>query len=368
MEPKKIVICGGHLTPALAVISELQKKGGWEIYYLGRKYAMEGEKTPAAESQIIPQLGVSFMAFNPGRLQRRFTRYTIPSLLRIPFGFLRALTLLLQIRPQTILSFGGYVSVPVVIAGWLLRIPILTHEQTVVFGLASKINAFFANKVAVSFPESLKYFSKKKAVLTGNPIREEIFKIKKPAWSPILDSRFPMIYITGGSQGSHVINKAVNEIVTQLLEKYMVIHQTGAKDYPSMLQTADRISPELKSRYFIVSFINPSEIGWVFKEADLIVSRSGANTVSEIAALGKPALFIPLLGSYQDEQTKNAQMLVMAGTAEILPQEKLSGETLLGMISQMMADLEKYQKQSFMAQKLVNLDAGRELVRALETI
>lgn len=370
MQSKKIVITGGHLAPALAVITELQKRGGWEIYYLGRKTAMEESNTSSVESRVIPTLGVEFIPISTGRLQRRFTRYTIPSLLRIPLGFFQALMQLRRIKPDVICSFGGYVSVPIVVVGKLLRIPILTHEQTVVFGLASKIDSFFADKVAVSFKESLTHFPKSKVVLTGNPIREEIFKMengKCPAEQDLappekMENGLPIIYITGGGQGARVINEAVLAILPQLLEKYIVIHQCGDLDYENIQHTTNNIESTLRNRYFLVSYIDSKDIGWVFNKSSLIVSRAGANTICEIAALGKPALFIPIPWSYQDEQTKNAQMLVGAGTAEILPQTQLTGKTLLTEISQMMENLEKYQKNAQKAKSLITLDGGKKLV------
>lgn len=356
----KIVITGGHLAPAMAVISELEQREDWEIYFIGRKHTIEGDKTPSVESKIIPQLGIKFFSISTGRLQRRFTRYTIPSLLKIPLGFFQSLWLLLKIRPHLICSFGGYVSVPVVMAAWLFRIRILTHEQTVVFGLASKINSVFADKIAVSFPESIKYFSKKKMVLTGNPIREEIFKTKKPGWFPNTQSiSRPLLYVTGGNQGSHLLNKTVSEILPELLRYYTVIHQAGARDYDLLKKQSNN------EHYSLLSYIHPEEVGWVLNKADLIISRSGANTVCEIAALGKPAIFIPIPWSYQNEQMKNAQMLVEAGTSEILLQSELNGSNLLAKIKQMTDNLEQYQKHSFEAKKIIRLDAVDNIVKEL---
>ncbi|MFZ5366434.1 MAG: UDP-N-acetylglucosamine--N-acetylmuramyl-(pentapeptide) pyrophosphoryl-undecaprenol N-acetylglucosamine transferase [Patescibacteria group bacterium] len=358
---KRIVICGGHLTPAQAVIEELKKEDRWQIYYFGRKYAMEGKRVPSAESKIIPLLGIKFIPIAAGRLQRKFTRFTIPSLLRVPLGFFQSLYWLLKIRPLVICSFGGYVSVPVVLAGWLLRIPILTHEQTTVFGLASKINSFFASKIAVSFPESLKFFPKEKVILTGNPIRQEIFKIRKPSHFPLRPSPFPLIYITGGNQGAKVINRAVLEILPKLLGKYTIIHQCGELDY-------ENLKLDLRENYILTKYVGLEDIGWVLNKADLIVSRAGANIVCEIAALGKPALFIPIPWSYQDEQTKNAQMLVKAGIAEILPQKELTGPSLLNKISEMMANLEKYQRNAPEAKKLIKPDSSLKIVKELNDL
>ena len=235
---KKIVITGGHLTPAQAVIEELKKEGNWEIYYFGRRFSFEGESSPSVESLVIPKMGVKFISLPAGRLQRKFSRYTFISLLRIPVGFFIALSWLVKIRPAVILSFGGYVSVPAVLAGWLLRIPVLTHEQTVVSGFANRIDGFFAKKILVSFPESLKDFPSGKVVLTGNPIRKEVFNCPCLAGRQELsivncqlsDEPLPLIYITGGSQGSQIINRAVVEVLPNLLEKYRIVHQCGKLD------------------------------------------------------------------------------------------------------------------------------------------
>lgn len=362
MEKKKIVITGGVLTPAMAVIAELQRRGGWEIYYFGRKHTMEGDKNLSAEAKIIPKLGVEFIPLVAGRLQRRFTRYTIPALLHVPVGFLQAWIALRKVKPDIICSFGGYVSVPVVIAGWLLRVPILTHEQTVVFGLASKINAFFAQRIAVSFASCVNHFPKKKVVLAGNPIRREIFSYKKaPDWVTTT-SHLPVIYITGGNQGSHLINQAVVAALPRLLEKFVVIHQTGARDYEEISKIKYQIPKEGQGRYFITLYVGSEEIGWIYNKADLIVSRAGANTVCEIAVLGKPAILIPIPWSYQDEQTKNAKMLVEAGLVELLPQSELSGESLVKKIFDMAGRLSAYHQKASKAKELIILDGDKKIV------
>jgi len=300
-----IVITGSHLTPALAVIDELKKRGEKKIYYLGRRYTLEGVKIPSVESRLLPQKGIKFIPIPAGRLQRRFTRYTIPSLLRVPLGVLASLYYLLKIRPKAVISFGGYVSVPVVFAARILGIPSLTHEQTTVLGLANKINSFFTDKIAISFPESARFFPRQKTVLTGNPIRKEIFTVQKPLFK--LDPKRKTVYITGGNQG-----------------EYNVIHQCGAKDFPLLKRKKKRLPPDCQKHYFLTDYIFPENIGWVFKNADLVVSRGGANTITELLALKKRALIIPIPWTAHHEQEKNARLIKRAGLGDILPQEKLT--------------------------------------------
>lgn len=310
---KKILLIGGHLTPALALIPEL-KKNGFEIFFVGRKFAMEQDNVPSKEFKQITKLKIPFYQISTGRLQRRLTPYTLNSLLKIPLGFFRGLIILHTVKPNIVLSFGGYVALPVVIAAKIMKIKIVTHEQTVTIGLANKIISKLSDLILVSHEESLKYFPQNKTVLTGNPLREEIFLNNK---------KLPFdnfIYITGGNQGSHSINVAVEKNLNNLLNKYSIIHQTGSgvnfKDFK-------RLSRIKRDNYLVFPYIDSENIGSVLNKSCLIISRSGANTISEILALKKPAIFIPLPGSAGNEQYKNAQKLESLGVAKIVNQKNL---------------------------------------------
>lgn len=352
---KKIVITGGHLTPALAVIEELQKRGGWEIYFFGRKYAAEGDKTPSLESEIIPEKGIPFIPISAGRLQRRFTRYTIPAALRLPLGFFQALYHLARFRPNLILSFGGYVSVPVVIAGWFLRIPSLTHEQTTTVGLGTKINSLFAKKICLSWPTTLKIFPKEKEVLTGNPIRREIFKVNQKVWQNLgFEKNKPLILVAGGNQGSHVINTAIEGCLREILANYNLFHQVGQLDLAGFRKLEQK-------NYRIAGFVKGADWGTLFNKADLVISRAGINTLTELGALGKPMLLIPIPWLFGDEQTRNAQMFKAAGVAEIIPQDELNSDLLLKTIKKMFANLDYYRQNSGRAKKLVIPEATAKI-------
>ena len=223
---------------------------------------MEGDKTPSIESVLVPQLGVRFLTIHPGRLQRSFSRRTIPALLRTPWGVVESFFLLLRESPAVVASFGGYVALPVVISAWMLRIPVVTHEQTVVIGLANRIIAFFATRIAVSFESSLKYFPSRKVVLTGNPVRQEIFEVRSKRFS--FTTRRPVIYVTAGNQGSHIINTTVGEILLKLLERYVVVHQAGAAgitdDFEVLSKKAASLPQHLKRYYYLERYIGPEDI------------------------------------------------------------------------------------------------------------
>lgn len=353
------MITGGHLTPALAVIEELQKQGGWEIYFFGREHATEGDQALSVEKQVIPPLGIKFISLAAGRLQRRFTRYTIPAALRLPLGFFQALYHLVRLRPAVILSFGGYVGVPVILAGWLLRIPGITHEQTTVVGLGTKINAFFCRKVALSWPQTMGNFPPEKAVLTGNPIRREIFKSSAKAWQSFGFAKGkPLILVSGGNQGSRVINAAVAGCLDQLLVANNLFHQVGQSDLASFRKLE-------RKNYRVAGFVKGVDWGTLLNKADLVVSRAGINTLTELGSLGKPMLLIPLPWLFENEQTKNAQMFKEAGIAEIIPQDELSSGRLLNTINDMMANLARYQKNASRIQKLVVPEAAIKLVKLI---
>lgn len=361
----KVLLTGAHLTPAIAVIKELKKETDIHIVYVGRRTTMEGDRTESIESKIIPSLGIKFIPIIAGRLQRGFSVYSITSLLKIPIGFIQALYIVLSEKPNVVLSFGGYVSVPVTLAAWLFSIPIIIHEQTLVTGLANKISAFFADKVALSFSDGL---SQKKAFLSGNPIRPEVTSPLKTVDSKYKEifnnakkNKMPVVYITGGNQGSHVINQAVEQALDKLLNMAFIIHQTG----DSKFKDYDRLKLLQNERYIVERWIG-EEIGYILSRIDLVVSRAGANTLTELSFWGKPALVVPLPHLHQDEQNKNAKFFAQLGLVTILPQPKLSPESLYKQISEMIKNLEIFKRRSKDARVVVIPDASKRI--ALETV
>lgn len=355
----KIIVTGGHLTPALATIEELRKKEGIEVVFIGRSHATEGDKAPSAESLVIPTLGIKFYGIKPGRLQRRFTRYTLRSLAKAPLGLLQSLGILSRERPQAILSFGSYVALPTVLAGWILGIPIITHEQTLKSGLSNKIIAAFAKKIAVSWEESLQQFPKNKAVMVGNPIRSDLLKIDRRRVSR------PTIYITGGNQGAHILNEMVLEILKELLSRYQVIHQTGGsevnKDFETLVAFSSQLPLRLKNRYKVAKWFDTGETVDIFSRVSLLVGRSGANTVFETMALGIPAVFVPLAIAAGDEQTKNAKLMESLGAAIIVPEERLTPKRLLAAINLISDNYKQYTEAAKKARRSLNLNAAKAL-------
>lgn len=357
----KIVICGGHLTPAISVIEELSRDD--QVYYFGRKFAIEGDNAVSFEYKTISDLGVRFIEIKTGRYQRKFTKYTISSLLKMPRGFISAFKELLKIKPDVVVGFGGYVSVPVCFSAKLLNIPIVIHEQTLEAGFANKVLSKVAQKICISFDSSEKFFPSSKIILTGNPIRSDLFNPTQK-YSNLIK---PVIYITGGSVGSHAINLVVMNSLSKLLQKYTIIHQTGAseefRDFDKLNALKKQLNKELGDRYILAKFINVEEVGEILKISDLVVGRSGINTVTELITFKKPSILIPLPVSQKNEQYKNALFVNKLGLGEIIEQKNLSSQSLINSVNLMMEKISSYKlKNEF---NLLQRDSARKIVEVI---
>lgn len=374
----KIAITGGHITPAIAIIDELKRRDSKvKIIYFGRRYSFEGDKVLSNDLKIISRIkGVQYVNLETGRLQREFTKHTIASLFKIPRGFIQAYKELKKEKPKLILSFGGYLALPVVITGFILRIPIITHEQTVTVGLSNRIVSLFARKILVSWERSKQYFSEKKTVAVGIPVRKEIYKMDKNSLSTLptplrkilkekLDKpQLKLIYVTGGNQGSQTINKAIWEILTELLKNYYIIHQCGHKDWEAIQRGKIKL-PLTNKRYHLSPWLDSLEVGWVIRSADLIISRAGANTVYELGILGKPSLFIPIPYVVNNEQQKNAEILSDAGLARILSQNNLKPWKLKSTVDEMFVNIDEYRQKGIDFRSQMRLDAASQIVEQI---
>ena len=365
---------GGHFSPALAVIEQMPKD--WEVLLVGRKYAFEGDSALSLEYQTAQRLGLLFEPLTTGRFQRKLTRHTLTSLAKMPLGFAQAKKSIAKFQPDVVLSFGGYISVPVVLAAAVQRLPIVIHEQTFRAGLANKFALRFATRICISWKESTQFFPKQKTVLTGNPLRKEFFSYSSSKGeSPhreVLDSartikNYPLIYITGGSGGAHGINVLIEECLEKLLEKFNIIHQTGdAKefgDYDRLEKAKAQLPQELQKRYEVKKFIEPEKVINILQQADLVISRSGINTVTELLYLGKPSLFIPLPYGQQHEQLVNANFVKKIGLAEVVDQLRISPEELFQKVIDMIFRLDSYQSHSTEARKLIHTDAAGKIIK-----
>lgn len=327
---KKIIITGTHTTPAIELINQLQKdeKINWEISYIGRCYNSSVDTQPSIESKLIPETGTKFFGIQCGKFDRRWLLNTIRGIPQIFTGFQNANSLIKKIKPDIVVSFGGYVSVPVILSAKLNHIKSITHEQTFTNSLSTKINSLFVNKIALSFP-SKKY--NKKSIVTGNLLRQDIYNQKSKLFENLIQNKKrPIIYVTAGNQGSKILNNCILSILPDL-KNFTIIHQTGQTDYSQIKQFSVN-----QNNYHVFDYIKQSDIGWVLNNANIIIGRSGANTSQEIVALNKKSILIPLLISQQDEQILNAKWVrhQLPNITTIIYQQNLTPKNLLRKIKQ----------------------------------
>jgi len=251
---------------------------------------------------------------------------------------------LLRIKPAVIISFGGYLAAPVVLSGWLLGIPSITHEQTIVTGYANKFIALFAKKVLISWESSAEYFPKKKVVYSGLPLRESIFEQRSTSF--VSQNSLPTIYITAGKTGSHILNRVVRESLAELLSFCNVIHQCGDnsnfKDYQDLQTLYAEIDPLCIGEFYLRKFVFETEVGEALNTASVVISRSGAHICGELFVLEKPSLLIPIPWVSHNEQQRNAELLEKAGLSKILKEADLNQVNFVNAIKDIVFHLDDY--------------------------
>jgi len=364
--PPRIVLTGGHAaTPALGTVEEtLARQKDWKLYWIGPNSAMETAKIATAAEKTLHEYGVVIRKIVAGRALRRGHLFTLlKAYLKIPFGFVHAFWEVVKIRPQAVVSFGGFAALPVVFSSWLMRIPVIIHEQITGAGLANKISSPFAKKIAVARGESLKFFPKGKTQVIGNPQVAKFFNISR---KPTI-GKPPTLFITGGSSGSQIINEVVKKLLNRLLKDYFVIQQTGENNLEEFLDLKVGLQKTSQDRYEVFGYANPKDMADFFSKADIIISRAGANTVSDIVASLRPAILIPIPWSIGDEQTKNAQRAQETGLVTIIKQDDLTEEKLMTEITRLKANWQEivdaantsgYDLDKYASQKLVDLIEG----------
>ncbi len=348
----KIMVTGAHFTPAQAVIEELKKFPDIEIVYIGRKYTQEGYKALSVESKVLSSLGIKFIPIIAGRLRRNFDFWTIISFLKIPVGFIQSFFILLREKPNVTLSFGGYVSVPVVFNSWILSVPIMIHEQTLISGIASSITHIFADKIALSFEKESSKNGKE--ILTGNPIRQRLLNPSKKPSLELKDfvknafrGKLPLIYITGGNQGSDIINENISLILERLTETFFICHQVGdsKKNYFDTLQ-AQKNKLKNGHRYLVKKWFEVEDLALIYRNSDLVISRAGINTLVELDYFQIKALVIPIPFIFKNEQVKNAKYFEKQCLCEVIYQDNLNPQVLFSKIKTLIRNNSKKQRDN----------------------
>ncbi|MBR7829389.1 UDP-N-acetylglucosamine--N-acetylmuramyl-(pentapeptide) pyrophosphoryl-undecaprenol N-acetylglucosamine transferase [Actinospica sp. MGRD01-02] len=370
--PVRVIVTGGgtggHVYPALTTVNALravlaEQGRALSVSWVGARGKLE--------ERIAGEHGIEFLPVATGKLRRArnplgmLTWTNIKDLARVPWGAVQACGIVRRLRPDVVVGFGGYVAVPVSVAAWLCRRPLVIHEQTVRLGLANRILARLAKVTAVSSESTLGLLpGGARAELVGNPIRAELFGGEPDRAVAALgldgfDRALPTVYVTGGALGARQINNLIVESLPWLLKQANVVHQCGAAEIDRMREAATALSPELAPRYHVAEFIG-AELPDLFALADLVVARSGAGTIAELSALGKPAVLIPLASSAGGEQSFNARYLDERGAARALLGE-VTGEDLRAAIGALLDDPAARGKMAEHARELGKPDAARTL-------
>ncbi len=338
-------ISGGHTFPLVAVARALRKKfslassvGGreTEFLFIGSQGSFEND---AMVQENIPTKYVL-----TGKWRRYFSLWNIVDPFKIPIGFIQALWYLLIFMPDAVFSKGGSASVPVVLAAWVYRIPVLIHDSDAVAGRANRFLARFVSRIAIAYPGAHNFFPIEKTILTGNPIREELLLGESDRFVKQfgLSLEKPILLVLGGSQGAQTLNVAVLRILPQLLEKNIqVVHQTGNKNYENVVSSVEAYGLKIgESGYVPKAFLSVLELADVLKVATLVLSRAGAGSIAELAALKKASILVPLLGAANDEQRMNAYDVAALGGALVLEDTNLGEHILLEKIQELLSQPE----------------------------
>lgn len=328
---KKIVLTGGgtagHVTPNIALIPALQKEG-YDVHYIGSYNGIE--------KKLLEDLNIPYYGISSGKLRRYFDIKNFQDPFRVIKGYTQASKLLKQLKPDVVFSKGGFVTVPVVLAAKRRGIPTILHESDITPGLANKICIPCANKICANFPETLTHLPSGKAIITGTPIRQELFNGDKERGLKFtgLTNDKPILLVIGGSLGSAAINEAVRNALPELLKKFQVIHLCGkGKVYDSLVGTPGYVQYEYVQE----------ELCDLLSCASAVISRAGANVICELVALHIPNILIPLpAASSRGDQILNAESFRKQGFSHVIQEEDLTKESLLDGIDKILNNRIEY--------------------------
>lgn len=319
--------------PNIAIIQELRDRNSdLEFLYIGEKDSLE--------QKLMKRLGVPFKPILCGKLRRYFSLKNFSDLFKIPIGIWQSLFAILKFKPTAIFCKGGYVSFPVAFAGWMTRVPVYLHESDVVPGLANRISSKFADTICVSFEEGKKFFPPHKVVYTGNPVRRELNHGDKKRGKKYagFNQDIPVLFFMGGSQGADYINKVVWNNINSLLSKYNVVHICGE----GKVKNPEEILKMLGNDTYLASYrafaFVDKELRDLYTLSDVIISRAGANTLSEIKYFNKPSILIPLSKKVsRGDQLKNAEVFAREHKVVVMNEENFENEEFIKNIEELVA-------------------------------
>ncbi len=354
---------GGHFYPLMAVaerLTEARAAGrSLSLYYFGP------DQYNAAE---LEQNGISFVRIPAGKRRKYFSPLNLIDPFKTLYGMVVAVFQLYRIYPDVVFSKGGFTSVPVVLAAWLLRIPIMIHESDSKPGSANKLAARFARYIAIAYDEVAGYFPAGKVAQVGIPIRRSFMTPhERPlAMLGLLEDR-PLVFVTGGSLGAQRINNLILETLDELLPYYTILHQTGPANETEVRKTAVELigDQNLLARYFAKGTLTGNEMHYALNAAAVVISRAGAGSIFEIAHNGKPSIIIPIPEDISHDQRTNAYAYARTGAASVLEEGNLTDGLLTAEITRIMGDSALYSQMSTAAKAFARHDAAEVIANTL---
>lgn len=350
---------GGHSYPLIAIIEQLstiieeEKLEQVHLYYFSDK--------PFTDD-VMNKHAITFVAVSTGKMRVYASIKNILDILKTFFGIFSVLWKVFRVYPDVIVSKGGYVSFPVLVAAWILGIPTIVHESDTVPGRVNIWAGKKAARIAVNFPEAVDYFPKEKVSLTGHPIRRSITTPIQTGGREYfgLSSLIPTIGVWGGSQGAQTINTLLVELLPELLSEFQVIHQTGDVTFEQTTRDAQILlaDNQYKKRYVPLANLNDEQLKFFAGAVDIIISRSGSS-IFEIAAWGKPSILIPYPIAHGDHQKKNAYYFARAGAATVLEEKNLTASILKNEIQTLFSNKELSAQMSKKVHTLYSPNAGK---------
>ncbi len=339
---------GGHVIPAIAIADALRSLYQAEVRFVGTERGLE--------TRLVPQAGYPLELITVGQLNQVDLATRIKTLVKLPAGVFDCMRLLRRWRPQAVVGVGGYASGPAMLGAILQRVPTLAFEPNAVPGMANRLVGKRVTRAAVNFAATLAYF--RNAEITGIPVRSEFFAIPHR-----LPDTAPRLLVFGGSQGARAFNQAMPAIAKALLAVLpglTILHQAGARHAETTL-AAYTASGADTQRWQVQAFLD--DMPRQFAASDLILARSGASTVAELAAAGKPSLLIPFPRAADDHQRKNAEVLVEAGAAAMLLEDQMSADTLLQTLCELIGNPERLMRMGDSARGLARPDAAQRIAQ-----
>jgi len=335
---------GGHVIPALAIAQQLQKDYAAEVLFIGTARGIE--------NRLVPAAGFPLRLVQVGALNRVSLKTRLKTVFDLPRALWDSRRILSAFRPNIVIGVGGYASGPAMLAAVLGRVPTLVFEPNFVPGFANRLIASVVSGAAVHFAETGRYF--RRCQVTGVPVREAFFQIANQNPANVK----PTLLVFGGSQGAHAINQVIMDSAADLRQRVPgihIVHQTGERDY----NDAQASYANLGNFVEVYRFID--DMPGLFARAGLLICRSGASTVAEVTAAGKPAVFVPFPRAADDHQKRNAEALERAGAAVMLEESKLSRESLVEVVSKLFSEPSRLEKMGDAARKLSHPNAARDI-------